>query len=447
MTGLRKILIGIVAVFAVVALAAWWFTRPDTADLTLAQTTGQRPTLPDPQPETFPTILTADPVGWPADRTPNAAAGFAVTRFAAGLNHPRTMLTLPNGDVLVAETNSPPRPVRGIKDKVMQVLMNRVGAGGPSPDRIKLLRDGDGDGRAEQVVDFAARGLSSPSGMALRDDRLLIANHDAVLSFPFTVGDTRLSTEPVKLMDLPPAGNHWMRNLLLSLDGARLYVAVGSSSNIAEGGIAKEKGRAAIHEYDFAKKSSRIFASGLRNPNGLGWNPDSGELWTVVNERDMLGSDLVPDYLTNVPFGATYGWPWIYWKDKIDDRIKDPLPDLMLGYVRKPEYALGAHTAPLGMVFARPGTLMGERYAHGAFIARHGSWNRKPLSGYDVIFVPFDSRGNVTKGQPVPVLDGFVDEGRLAHGRPTWLAWAKDGALLVSDDVGGVIWRVTAAGT
>jgi glucose/arabinose dehydrogenase len=443
---MKKIVIGIVAVLVVLAIGVWLFTRPDTADLTLAQTTGPRPTLPDPEPETFPTIFTAKPVGWSGGSTPTAAAEFAVSRFAVGLNHPRTIVTLPNGDVLVAETNSPPRDVKGVEGFVMNLLLKRVGAGGPSPNRIKLLRDGDGDGRAEQVFDLGLQGLDSPSGMVLREDRLIVANHDAVLSYPFKVGDTRVGGAPQKLMDLPGGGNHWMRNLLLSPDGGRLYVAVGSSSNIAENGIAKEKGRAAIHEYDFAKKSSRIYASGLRNPNGMDWNPDSGELWTVVNERDMLGSDLVPDYLTNVPFGVTYGWPWIYWKETIDDRVKDPLPDLMLGYVRKPEYALGAHTAALGLVFSRPGTLMGERYAHGAFVARHGSWNRKPLSGYDVIFVPFDSRGNVTKGQPVPVLTGFVSEGREARGRPTWLAWAKDGALLVSDDVGGVIWRVVGAG-
>lgn len=445
MSRAKKILLGVVAVLVVVAAALWLFTRPATAELDLAQTTGPKPVLPDPEPERFPTIFTTEPVGWGSGEAPKPAAGFAVSAFAAGLDHPRTIFTLPNGDVLVAETNSPPRKARGLEDRVMNYLMRRVGAGGPSPNRIRLLRDADGDGRAEQVFVFA-EGLNSPFGMALKDDRLLIANTDAVLSYPFKVGDTRLTGSPDKLMDLPGGGNHWARNLVLSRDGERLYVSVGSASNIAEGGIAKERNRAAILEYDFAKKRSRIFAGGLRNPNGMDWNPDSGELWTVVNERDMLGGDLVPDYLTNVPFGAQYGWPWAYWKDKLDDRVEEPPPEYLLNYVRKPEYALGAHTAPLGLLFSRKGTLLGDRYASGAFVARHGSWNRKPLVGYDVVFVPFDTRGNVTTGQPVPILAGFLAGDRKAHGRPTWLAWAKDGALLVSDDTGGVIWRVTAAG-
>ena len=268
-----------------------------------------------------------------------------------------------------------------------------------------------------------------------------------MLAFPYTLGETKLTGEPVKLMDLPGNANHWARNLLLAPDGAKLYVTVGSASNIAEQGMAKETNRAAILEYDFATKASRIYAAGLRNPNGLDWNPASGELWTVVNERDMLGSDLVPDYLTNVPFGSHYGWPWVYWKDNLDVRVKEPAPEFVLNYIRKPEYALGSHTAPLGLVFARGGNLMGPGLSNGAFIARHGSWNRSPLAGYDVVFVAFDPRGNVSSVKPVPVLTGFLAEADgPAHGRPTWLAWAKDGALLVSDDTGGVIWRVVAPG-
>jgi glucose/arabinose dehydrogenase len=288
--------------------------------------------------------------------------------------------------------------------------------------------------------------------MALRDDgkggqQLLVANTDAVLSFPFKVGETTLTGAPTKLMDLPGNGNHWARNLLLSPDGSKLYVTVGSSSNIAENGIEAEKGRAAIHEYDFVKGNSRIYASGLRNPNGLDFNPYTGELWTVVNERDQLGSDLVPDYLTNVPFGASYGWPWVYWKDKMDDRVDAPMPQYFFEYVRKPEYALGAHVAPLGLAFARPGNLMGPAVANGALIARHGSWNRKPLSGYDVVFVPFDTRGNATGSKPTEVLTGFLTpDQKRTHGRPVWVVFAKDGAMLVSDDVGNAIWRVTAPG-
>jgi glucose/arabinose dehydrogenase len=245
-------------------------------------------------------------------------------------------------------------------------------------------------------------------------------------------------------MDLPAAGNHWMRNLLLSPDGAELYVAVGSASNIAENGHAIEQGRAAIWEIDLASGRARQFAGGLRNPNGMAWNPSTGELWTVVNERDLLGPDLVPDYLTNVPVGAQYGWPWVYWKDVIDERVETMMPQYMIEYTRKPEYALGAHTAPLGLVFVKGGERLGPRFSNGAVIARHGSWNRKPPAGYDVVFVSFDVNGN-PRGLPQPVLTGFLAEDG-AYGRPTWLAWAGDGALLVSDDTGGVIWRVIARG-
>jgi glucose/arabinose dehydrogenase len=446
---LRKIALWTIGIVVVVALGLWLVTRPDTADLADAQLSGPHPTLDKPDAETIPTIVTADPIGWKQGEAPIPAAGLAVSRFAIGLDHPRNILVLPNGDVLVAESNSQPRPAKGITGIVMNALMKKVGAGGPSPDRIQLLRDGDGDGVAEQKI-LVRSGLKSPAGMALRQTRegtqLLIANTDAVLSFPFKLGDTTLTGEPVKLMDLPGNGNHWSRNLLLSPDGAQLYIAVGSSSNIAENGIEKEKGRAAIHEYDFAKKTHRIYASGLRNPNGMDWNPASGELWTVVNERDMLGSDLVPDYLTNVPFGAHYGWPWIYWKDNLDMRVDEPAPQYTLNYIRKPEYALGSHTAPLGLVFAKGGHLLGPKFANGAFIARHGSWNRKPLSGYDVVFVAFDALGNDLPQPPVPVLTGFLAKGDRAHGRPVWLGWAKDGALLVSDDVGGAIWRMVAPG-
>ena len=450
MSILRKILIGL-AVFVVVAGAGFWLvTRPDTATLSEAEVSGPRPKLIDPEPQTIPTIVTADPVGWKADEAPTPARGLAVTRFAAGLDHPRTIYTLPNGDVLVAETNSQPRPGKGVTAFVMNWMMKKVGAGTPSADRIQLLRDADGDGRAESKTLFRA-GLKSPFGMALRQTaegtQLLVANTDAVLSFPYTVGETKLTGDPVKLMDLPGNGNHWARNLLLSPDGSKLYITVGSASNIAEGGMAKEENRAAILEYDFATKASRLFAAGLRNPNGLDWNPASGELWTVVNERDMLGSDLVPDYLTNVPIGSHYGWPWVYWKDNIDARVKEPAPEFVLNYIRKPEYALGSHTAPLGLVFARGGNLMGPGLSNGAFIARHGSWNRSPLSGYDVVFVPFDPRGNVSTVKPVPVLTGFLAKpDGPARGRPTWVTFAKDGALLVSDDTGGMIWRVTAPG-
>jgi glucose/arabinose dehydrogenase len=282
--------------------------------------------------------------------------------------------------------------------------------------------------------------------MAWGEGKLYVANHNAVLAFDFIPGATTLEGSPKKLMDLPAGGNHWMRNLLLSVDGKKLYIAVGSSSNIGENGMAAEEGRAAIWEYDVVSGSRRQYAAGLRNPNGMAWNPSTGELWTVVNERDMLGPDLVPDYLTNVPIGAQYGWPWVYWKDIQDWRVKDPIPDFLTEYSRKPEYALGAHVAALGLMFSSGGNLMGESYANGAFIARHGSWNRKPLSGYDVIFVPFDANGNPV-GKAKPILTGFLTaKGDQTHGRPVWLSWDKSGALLVSDDTAGVIWRVLAPG-
>ncbi len=444
---LKKILIALVVVIALIGAYVAWSIHGTSAQFTLDETTGSRPKLADPDEQTIPTIKTADPIGWKDGEMPVAAQGLQVSRFADKLDHPRTVVTLENGDVLVAETNSPPQgDGGGITGIVMRYLFRKVGAGGPSPNKIVLLRDGDGDGKAEQRFVMENPALDSPFGMAYRDGRLLVANHNAVLSFPYALGQTALTGKPEKLMDLPGGGNHWARNLLLNPDGSLLYVTVGSSSNIAENGIDIEKGRATIHEYDFAKKRSREFAGGLRNPNGLDWNPNSEELWTTVNERDMLGSDLVPDYLTNVPFGANYGWPWAYWKKNIDWRVEAPMPEYLMEYVRKPEYGLGAHVAALGLAFSKGGNRMGGKFASGAFVARHGSWNRRPLSGYDVVFVGFDDRGNVLKQPPVPVLTGFLTDDEKARGRPTWVAFAKDGALLVSDDTGGVIWRVVAPG-
>lgn len=442
----RKLLINLGLVLIVLAALAVWILRGNPSDRPLDATTGKTPLLVEADSEMIPSVSLAKTIGWKAGEAPKAAEGLAVGRFAEGLDHPRTLLALPNGDVLVAETNSPPRGGGGVTGFFMRLLMGRVGAGEPSPNRIVLLRDADGDGRAEQRFVLREKGLASPSGMAWGAGKLYVANHDAVLAFDFTPGATALAGEPRKLMDLPGGGNHWMRNLLLSPDGTKLYVAVGSSSNIGENGMAAEAGRAAIWEIDLPTGQRRQYAAGLRNPNGMGWNPSTGELWTVVNERDMLGPDLVPDYLTNVPVGAQYGWPWVYWKDVIDWRVKDPMPDYLTEYTRKPEYALGAHTAALGLLFSAGGNVMGDGYANGAFIARHGSWNRKPLSGYDVVFVRFDDNGNPLD-KPLPVLTGFLTgEGKKTHGRPVWLAWDKAGALLVSDDTGGVIWRVMAPG-
>ncbi|WP_338467309.1 sorbosone dehydrogenase family protein [Novosphingobium sp. ZN18A2] len=448
MSTLRKFLVALVVLVVVAGALLWFLTRGDTADLSEAQVSGGKPTIAEADGQTIPTVGIAKPVGWKSGERPVAAEGLEVTRFADGLDHPRSVYTLPNGDVLVAETNSPPRNGGGLTGMVERWLMNKAGAGEPSPNKIVVLRDTTGDGKADKRFVMANPALNSPFGMVLRDGRLYVANNDAVVSWPFQPGDTQLQGKPEKLVDLPAGGEHWVRNLVLSPDGSKLYISVGSSTNIADNGIAAEKGRAVIDEYNFATGKMREFGGGMRNPNGMAFEPATGELWTVVNERDMLGSDGPPDYLSNVPIGVQYGWPWVYWKDHYDGRVKAPPPDYLTGYVRKPEYSLGAHTAPLGLAFVKGGTLLGPNYADGAVIARHGSWNRKPLAGYDVVFVAFDDHGNVLPGQPKPILTGFLadKDGDKTHGRPVWVEWAKDGALLVSDDVGGVIWRVTAPG-
>lgn len=436
--------LGIVVVALLVFAIYAWYGNP--SDKPISATTGTDPELVEAETRWIPSVSLAEPAGWGANDAPVAGEGLRVTRFAAGLDHPRTMLALPNGDILVAETNGPPQEGGGITGFFKRLFMDRVGAGVPSPDRIMLLRDSDGDGQADQRSTFRSEDLSSPSGMAYGEGRLYIANHDAVLAFDFEPGPASLTGEPEKLMDLPGGGDHWMRALLLSPDNGKLYVAVGSATNIADSGLEAEQGRAAIWEIDTATGQRRQFAGGLRNPNAMAWNPSTEELWTVVNERDMIGPDLVPDYLTNVPVGAQYGWPWIYWKDQYDDRVDLPMPLYMNEYVRRPEYALGAHTAPLGMLFSTGGNRMGTSFGNGAFIARHGSWNRKPPSGYDVIFVPFDAYGNPQDGVK-QVLTGFLtDDGGEARGRPVWLAWDGQGGLLVSDDTAGIIWRVIAPG-
>jgi glucose/arabinose dehydrogenase len=442
----RKLLIWTAIIAIALVLFVAWVRHGNPSDLPITKTEGSRVELVEAESERIPSVSLAKSIGWNAGEAPVAASGLAVSRFAEGLDHPRTMLTLPNGDVLVTLTNSPERKGGGLTGFFQRLIMGRVGAGDPSPDKIVLLRDADGDGKAEQRFTFREKDMQSPSGMALVDGTLYIANHNAILAYAFTPGATTLVGDPKKIMDLPGAGNHWMRNLLASEDGTRLYVAVGSSSNIGENGMEAEAGRATIWEIDLAKGTHRQFAGGMRNPNGMAWNPSTGELWAVVNERDMLGPDLVPDYLTNVPVGAQYGWPWVYWKDVMDWRVQDPMPAYLTEYARRPEYAVGAHTAPLGLIFSTGGNLMGEPFGNGAFIARHGSWNRIPLSGYDVVFVAFDANGNPT-GMPKQVLTGFLtDNGNGTRGRPVWLAWDKAGALLVSDDTGGMIWRVIAPG-
>ena len=445
MTILRKLLVALAVLLVLLAAFAFWVYRGDSADLSVEDVTGTDPTLSEAKAQMFPTVRIAKPIGWQDGELPQAADGLAVMRFAEGLEHPRVIHTLPNGDVLVTLTRAPKSEGGGgITGWIADKLMSRAGAKGDSPNQLVLLRDADGDGSAEvrQVLNDA---LDSPSGIAWRDDTLYIANHDEVLAFDYTLGSNALTGAGRKLMDLPGGGGHWMRNIELSPDGSKLYVAVGSVSNIGEQGMEVEEGRAMIHELDLASGEARPFAAGLRNPNGLDWNPWSGELWTTVNERDMLGSDMVPDYLTNVPIGAQYGWPWLYWRRNIDRRVEAPMPQFLMEYTRQPEYALGPHVAALGLVFSAEGDRMGSNFGQGAFIARHGSWNRKPPSGYDVVYVAFDARGN-PQGKPVPVLTGFLTGEGTTRGRPTWVEWAGDGALLVSDDTAGIIWRVVAKG-
>ena len=429
------------------ALALMIASGAATADTTAgdyAQGFGPNPTLPAPHKSMMPTVNIAPARPWAQGQKPIPAAGFDVTAFAAGLDHPRWVATLPNGDVLVAETNAPPKPDdrKGVKGWVMKKVMARAGAGTPSANRITLLRDSDGDGIAEMKTIFL-QGLHSPFGMALVDNDLYVANSDAVMRFPYRTGETQITEPGKKVADLPagPINHHWTKNIIASRDGKHLFVTVGSNSNVAERGMSVEENRAAILEIDPASGASRVFASGLRNPNGMDWQPQSGVLWTAVNERDEIGSDLVPDYMTSVKDGAFYGWPYSYYGQHVDERVKPPRPDLVAKAIA-PDYALGPHTASLGLAFYG-GKLLPAHYANGAFVGQHGSWNRKPPSGYRVIFVPF--AGGEPAGPAEEVLTGFLNSDGEAYGRPVGVAVDRAGALLVADDVGNKIWRLTPA--
>ena len=403
---------------------------------------GSNPTLPSPRHSLLPTVNIAPARGWPAGAAPTAAAGLAVAAYARGLDHPRWLYVLPNGDVLVAETNAPPKPEdgKGIKGWVMKKVMARAGARVPSANRITLLRDANGDGIAEMKTVFL-EGLRSPFGMALVGNDLYVANTDAVMRFAYKAGETRITDPGIKIVDLPagPINHHWTKNLIAGRDGKHLYVTVGSNSNVAENGMDKEANRAAILEIDPATGNSRVFASGLRNPNGMGWQPQSGALWTAVNERDEIGSDLVPDYMTSVKDGGFYGWPYSYYGQHVDERVKPPRSDLVAKAI-SPDYALGPHAASLGLVFY-DGKLLPSHYANGAFVGQHGSWNRRPPSGYKVIFVPF-ANGRPA-GDAEDILTGFLSADGDAYGRPVGVTMDKAGALLVADDVGNIVWRVT----
>jgi glucose/arabinose dehydrogenase len=413
------------------------------APLAPFSTYGPNPTLVAPHPGMIPTVKIAKVVGWPRGAAPVAAPGLKVAAFAGGLSHPRWMLVLPNGDVLLAQTDGPgyekPTGIRGFAQKL---LIKNAGAGTASPNNILLLRDTDGDGVAD-VTRVLVGGLNSPLGMAFVGGRLYVANTDSIVSWPYQLGQETLAGRGEKLTDLPggPIDHHWTKNILPSPDGSKLYASVGSNSNVGENGAAAEQNRADILEIDRATGKSRVFASGIRNPVGLDWEPVNGALWTAVNERDELGDNLVPDYMTSVKEGAFYGWPYSYYGQHPDTRPKPPRPDLVARAIA-PDYALGAHTASLGLTFYR-GSLLGASYAGGAFIGQHGSWNRSEPAGYKVIFVRFV--GGKPVGMPQDVLTGFLNTRGEAQGRPVGVAVDKAGALLVADDVGGMIWRVTPA--
>jgi glucose/arabinose dehydrogenase len=421
-----------IAISAVAALALT--ACGEVARLPVNAGTGPTPTLPEPNKTLLPTVNIAPAEPWPAGAKPTPAAGTTVNAFATGLDHPRWLLVLPNGDVLVAESNAPPRPddAKGVRGWVMGLVMKRAGAGPKSANRITLLRDADGDGAAETRSVFIEN-LHSPFGMTLAGNSLYVANADGIVRVPYTTGATRIDATPQKVADLPGGtiNHHWTKNVIASADGSMLYATVGSNSNVGENGMAAEEGRAAIWQIDPKSGAARIFASGIRNPNGMAWEPTTGALWTVANERDEIGSDLVPDYLTSVRDGGFYGWPYSYYGQHVDERIKPPRPDLVAKVIA-PDYALGPHTASLGLA-ASKGTTLPAQFASGMFIGQHGSWNRKPHSGYKVIFVPF-AQGKPS-GEPLDVLTGFLTDDGKANGRPVGVALDAKGALLVADDV------------
>ena len=430
------------AVVALAFLGLLIFAATATAE-EYAPGFGPNPKLPEPERSLVPTVNIAPAKSWAAGGTPVAAEGLQVAAFAKDLDHPRWLYMLPNGDLLVAETDAPPRPEEGngLKAWFMSFFQKRAGSTRTaSPNRITLLRDADGDGIAEIKRPFLT-GLNSPFGMALVGDALYIANTDALMRFHYD--GENVSPTGEKVADLPggPIDHHWTKNVIASEDGKKLYVTVGSNSNVGENGLDKEEGRAAILEIDPSTGKSRIFASGMRNPNGMGWQPQSKQLWTVVNERDELGNDLVPDYLTSVKDGGFYGWPFSYFGQHVDTRVKEQRPDLVAKAL-VPDYGLGAHTASLGLSFY-DGKLLPEHFQAGAFVGQHGSWNREPLAGYKVIFVPF--KDGQPLGPPEDILTGFVDADGNARGRPVGVVVGKTGALLVADDVGNTIWRVAPA--
>lgn len=439
---MKKLLITVLVVAALVVAAGGGFVALSRHEATvpIEQTYGPDPVLVEPKAEWLPSVNVAEATPWPNGQMPVAAQGLEVKEYAGDLEHPRWLHVLPNGDVLVAESNAPPKPDAGfsIRAFFMGLFQARAGAETKSANRISLLRDSDGDGVAETKTPFIT-GLYSPFGMSLLDSTLYVANADAIVAFPYQEGATQITGAPDKIVDLPSGRNHhWTKDVIASRDGTKLYATVGSNSNVAENGMDEEKGRAAVHEIDLASRQTRLFASGLRNPNGLSWQPDSGQLWVVVNERDEIGPDLVPDYMTSVQDGAFYGWPYSWYGQHVDDRV-EPQNQELVAVAIKPDYALGPHTASLGLTF-NTGDLFGPEMKSGAFVGQHGSWNRIPRSGYKVIFVPFAA--GRPSGPPRDILTGFLSAEGKALGRPVGVAIARDGALLVADDVGNKVWRV-----
>ena len=438
MNGIKAIVAGLAVAAVAAGLVACNSGSPEPVESGF----GPSPNLPEPTKQLIPTVNVAEATGWPDGQMPVPAAGLAVTEFARDLDHPRWLYELPNGDVLVAESNAPPRPEGGggLRGFFTKIVMSKAGATVPSADRITLLRDADGDGAAETKTAFLTD-LYSPFGMALVGGRLYIANADVIVTVPYRAGQTRIDAKPTPFFALPggPRNHHWTKNVIASPDGQMLYASVGSNSNVGENGMAEEEGRAAIWEVDLSSGKGRVFASGLRNPVGMDIDRATGKLYTVVNERDELGDNLVPDYLTSVREGGFYGWPYSYFGQTVDERVTPQRPDLVAKAI-PPDYALGSHTASLGLDIAdRAGSGIAAAYGRGAFIGQHGSWNRKPRSGYKVIFVPFDDAG--PNGPPKTVLDGFL-QGDDALGRPVGVILDQRGGLLVADDVGNRIWRV-----
>ena len=435
---LRILLVGVL--LAVVAVVTWQFLFPAPAVLSEPADYGPSPELVEPHKSLVPVVRPAKAVGWPEGQTPSPASGLAINAFVGGLDHPRWLYVLPNGDVLVAESNAPEGSglCSEFKNFAAGVVLNFSGARTPSADRITLHRDTNGDGVADESHVFAA-GLHSPFGMALIGNHLYIANADALLRFPYRPGQTALTESPEVIAELPSGRNHhWTKNILPTPDGRGLFITVGSNSNVGECGPEVEEGRAAIHRLDLENGSLELFAHGLRNPNGMAVEPSTNALWTVVNERDELGSDLVPDYTTTVSRGDFFGWPYVYFGDKpqpdLDSRWSGSYPA-----AKTPDYALGAHTASLDIQFTYESALP-EKWRGGMMVSQHGSWNRHPVSGYRVIYIPFEN--GKPSGDPIEVVGGFLDAEGHARGRPAGMALDGTGALLIADDVGNVIWRV-----